>query len=126
MSDDAVQEKTFRWAKTYSLRSAMPSLTRRVSVKNSKFHLELGLVQKTVGTLVREAGKKHEKRLLRFLEAHAGTMPRPILRYAVEKVAPRCERSMHETDAVLLQLFHLANDKGLNYCDVRRRPGPPR
>ena len=46
------------------------------------------LVQKAVGSWVREAGKKDQKRLLRFLKAHAGTMPRPMLRYAVEKLDP--------------------------------------
>jgi 3-methyladenine DNA glycosylase AlkD len=46
------------------------------------------LVQKAVGSWVREAGKKDQKRLLRFLKAHAGTMPRPMLRYPVEQLAP--------------------------------------
>jgi 3-methyladenine DNA glycosylase AlkD/outer membrane protein assembly factor BamB len=47
------------------------------------------LVQKAVGSWVREAGKRDQKRLLRFLDAHARTMPRTMLRYAVEKLAPR-------------------------------------
>jgi 3-methyladenine DNA glycosylase AlkD len=46
------------------------------------------LVQKAVGSWVREAGKKDPKRLLRFLTSHAGSMPRVMLRYAVEKLAP--------------------------------------
>jgi 3-methyladenine DNA glycosylase AlkD len=46
------------------------------------------LVQKAVGSWVREAGKKDQKRLLSFLESHAGSMPRTMLRYAVEKLAP--------------------------------------
>jgi 3-methyladenine DNA glycosylase AlkD len=46
------------------------------------------LVQKAVGSWVREAGKKDPKRLLSFLGSHAGSMPRPMLRYAVEKLAP--------------------------------------
>ena len=37
---------------------------------------------------IRDAGKKDRKRLLRFLKAHAGTMPRPMLRNAVEQLAP--------------------------------------
>jgi 3-methyladenine DNA glycosylase AlkD len=46
------------------------------------------LVQKAVGSWVREAGKRDRKRLLRFLDDHAGTMPRTMLRYALEKLSP--------------------------------------
>lgn len=46
------------------------------------------LVQKAVGSWIREAGKKDQKRLVQFLERHAATMPRTILRYAVEKLSP--------------------------------------
>jgi 3-methyladenine DNA glycosylase AlkD len=49
---------------------------------------EHDLVQKAVGSCLREAGKKDPKRLVRFLKAHGGTMPRPMLRYAVEQLAP--------------------------------------
>ena len=44
------------------------------------------LVQKATGSWLREAGKKDPKRLVRFLERHAATMPRTTLRYAVEKL----------------------------------------
>jgi 3-methyladenine DNA glycosylase AlkD len=42
------------------------------------------LVQKAVGGWVREAGKKDVKKLLSFLDKYAATMPRTILRYAIE------------------------------------------
>jgi 3-methyladenine DNA glycosylase AlkD len=42
------------------------------------------LVQKAVGGWVREAGKKDHQELIHFLERHAATMPRTILRYAIE------------------------------------------
>jgi 3-methyladenine DNA glycosylase AlkD len=45
---------------------------------------ENDLVQKAVGGWVREAGKKDHQELLRFLERHAATMPRTVLRYAIE------------------------------------------
>jgi 3-methyladenine DNA glycosylase AlkD len=47
------------------------------------------LVQKAVGSWIREAGKRDEKQLLRFLDRHAETMPRVTLRYAVEKLSPK-------------------------------------
>ena len=42
------------------------------------------LVQKAVGGWVREAGKKDLPQLLAFLDKYASTMPRTILRYAIE------------------------------------------
>ncbi len=48
-------------------------------------HDEHELINKAVGSWIREAGKKDEKRLKEFLDKHAATMPRITLRYAVEK-----------------------------------------
>lgn len=42
------------------------------------------LVHKATGGLLREAGKHDRPRLLAFLDAHAATMPRVALRYAIE------------------------------------------
>ena len=42
------------------------------------------LVQKAVGGWVREAGKKDLQKLLSFLDRYAASMPRTILRYAIE------------------------------------------
>ena len=42
------------------------------------------LVQKAVGGWVREAGKRDGQRLRAFLDKYAATMPRVMLRYAVE------------------------------------------
>jgi 3-methyladenine DNA glycosylase AlkD len=42
------------------------------------------LIHKATGGWVREAGKKDRQRLLRFLDRHAATMPRTMLRYAIE------------------------------------------
>lgn len=44
------------------------------------------LVQKAVGWGLRTAGGRDQKRLLRLLDQHAATMPRTMLRYAIEKL----------------------------------------
>ena len=47
------------------------------------------LVNKAVGSWIREAGKKDELTLLDFLDTHAATMPRVTLRYATEKLSKK-------------------------------------
>lgn len=50
------------------------------------------LIQKAVGWMLREAGKRDLELLRVFLEEHAGVMPRVMLRYAIEKM-DRAERT---------------------------------
>jgi 3-methyladenine DNA glycosylase AlkD len=42
------------------------------------------LIHKAVGGVLRFAGDKDEARLVTFLERHGATMPRVMLRYAIE------------------------------------------
>ncbi|MGQ0540358.1 MAG: DNA alkylation repair protein [Blastocatellia bacterium] len=44
------------------------------------------LVNKGTGWMLRAAGDKDRKRLLSFLDKHAATMPRILLRYSIEKL----------------------------------------
>ncbi len=47
---------------------------------------EHDLIQKAVGSWIREAGKRDKKQLIQFLNDHALKMPRVMLRYAIEKL----------------------------------------
>ena len=52
------------------------------------------LIHKAVGWLLREAGKKDKQALTAFLESRYQTMPRTMLRYAIEKF-PEAERQQY-------------------------------
>jgi len=52
-------------------------------------HDKHDLIQKAVGWMLREVGKRIDEQLLRtFLDRHAKTMPRTALRYAIERLSP--------------------------------------
>ena len=51
------------------------------------------LIQKAVGWLLREAGKRDEERLCAFLDSRCTSMPRTMLRYAIEKFPEELRKS---------------------------------
>lgn len=52
------------------------------------------LLQKSVGWLLREAGKRDEERLCLWLASRAKMMPRTMLRYAVERLAEEQRKAL--------------------------------
>lgn len=57
------------------------------------------LMQKAVGWMLREVGKRDEELLRGFLEKHKSMMPRTMLRYAIEKLSPEQRKNFMKRDS---------------------------
>ena len=54
------------------------------------------LMHKAIGWMLREAGKRNEQRLYKYIMQHRNTMPRTMLRYAIEKFPPNVRAQLME------------------------------
>jgi len=85
---DKLWERRVAMLSTFQfLKHGDPSTT--LAVAEILLHDPHDLIQKAVGWMLRETGKKVDEALLiDFLEKHAATMPRTTLRYAIERLTP--------------------------------------
>ena len=88
-SDDVWERRiamlaTFHWIKQRQFAPALRIAERLV-------HDDHDLIHKAVGWMLREIGKRDGQVERQFLNEHCGTMPRTMLRYAIEKF-PEAER----------------------------------
>ena len=56
-------------------------------------HDEQDLIHKAVGWMLREVGKRDQKTLIAYLDKHHKTMPRTMLRYAIERFSKATRRA---------------------------------
>ena len=71
-------------ATMYHIKKGSHDLTIELALNNLNHSHDL--MHKANGWLLREMGKKDEKKLLNFLKTHYQNMPRTSLRYAIEKL----------------------------------------
>jgi 3-methyladenine DNA glycosylase AlkD len=64
-----------------------------IEIAEKLLHDKHDLIQKAVGWMLREAGKRVDESILTdFLDEHAHEMPRTQLRYSIEKLTPQQRR----------------------------------
>lgn len=81
-SPDMWKRRTAIVSTYYSIRQG--DLDDTFTIAEMLLNDDQDLIHKAVGGWLREAGKKDQQRLLRFLDEHAAAMPGTALRYAIE------------------------------------------
>jgi 3-methyladenine DNA glycosylase AlkD len=99
VSDNLWERRTAIYSTLYFLKQGDVEDTFRIA--ELLLDDDQDLIHKATGGLLREAGKKDRPRLLRFLDQHAATMPRTLLRYAIE---------------------HLDQEQRQHYLGLKKRP----
>lgn len=84
LSENVWERRTAMVATYFFIRQG--DLEDTFTIAEMLVHDKHEMINKSVGSWVREAGKKDRPRLLAFLNRHAATMPRVTLRYAIEKL----------------------------------------
>lgn len=84
------------WDRRIAIVSTFPFIrTRRFAepkrIAEKLLHDKEDLIHKAVGWMLREMGKQSKQELIAFLNEHYQTMPRTMLRYAIERL-PESER----------------------------------
>jgi len=69
-------------------------LDETYAIADILLHHTHDLIHKAVGWLLREAGKRDDKRLIDWLNERHSTMPRTMLRYAVERLPEDIRRHL--------------------------------
>jgi 3-methyladenine DNA glycosylase AlkD len=81
-SENVWERRTAIVSTSYFIRQG--EVTATFKVAEMLLDDEHDLIHKAVGGWLREAGKRDRRRMLRFLDEYAATMPRTMLRYTIE------------------------------------------
>ncbi|MDR3272389.1 MAG: DNA alkylation repair protein [Flavobacteriaceae bacterium] len=84
------------WEQRMSVIATFPFIKKNdfddtLALSEKLLHHPHDLIHKAAGWMLREVGKRDKQTLVRFLDKHRRTMPRTMLRYAIEKF-PQEER----------------------------------
>jgi 3-methyladenine DNA glycosylase AlkD len=82
VSENMWQRRTAMVSTSYFIRKG--DLTDTFGIAQILLNDHEDLIHKAVGGWIRQAGTKNKAQLMAFLEKHAATMPRTMLRYAIE------------------------------------------